>query len=309
MIQPMTRVGVVVGGSPIGRRRSLMSAQFILEALDIGTFEPVLLCLDEVGRWRLPAIRQIPEMIRRSKEGLADFSGREVFIASGPEGSLGSESAHASAERTYVDVAFPLIYEGPGAHGVVQGLLELMKVPYVGTGLLGSALGSSPETMRSVLAAAAIPTFGQDDDELTAHGIAGTHQLHCGILGGSRPTASTIGESLAASAFDLQVPPHNATSRVHRIPADLSRDQVNSATQLALAAFRALNCRGMALVDILLKGNDIAISGIITAPDLVEMALFPTLWRATGISPRELVTRLVLLALDEGKRNQSRRQA
>lgn len=136
------RIGVIFGGRSGEHEVSCASARNVLAALDPARFdvEPVLIGKD--GRWHAGApARQ--------------------YLAHGslPEGHLGPGTALApvpASERPY-DVLFPLVHGTNGEDGTLQGLLELADVPYVGCGVLGSAVGMDKIVQKALLRDAGIP--------------------------------------------------------------------------------------------------------------------------------------------------------
>ena len=83
-----------------------------------------------------------------------------------------------------------------------------------------------------------------------------------------------------------------------RIPAALDADQIREVQALSIAVFRVLECRGLARVDFFLRPNGAwLVNEINTLPGFTAVSMYPKLWAASGMRPRELVTRLIELAL------------
>ena len=121
------RVGVIYGGRSGEHEVSVVSAASIFKHLDRSRFQPVPIRIDKDGRWVLGA-----------KEPTAISAG-DVAEA-GPVGAL-QVTEPTAAIGGGIDVIFPVLHGPYGEDGTVQGLLELANVPYVGAGVLGSALG------------------------------------------------------------------------------------------------------------------------------------------------------------------------
>jgi D-alanine-D-alanine ligase len=137
------RVGVIYGGRSGEHEVSIVSAASIFKHLDRSRFEPVPIRIDKEGRWVLG-----------DKEPTAISAGD--VAASGPAGAL-QVTEPTAAIGGGIDVVFPILHGPYGEDGTVQGLLELANVPYVGAGVLGSALGMDKAVSKSVFAAHGLP--------------------------------------------------------------------------------------------------------------------------------------------------------
>lgn len=141
------RVGIVFGGRSVEHEVSVASATSILAALDPNRYEVSLLCVDTEGRWRLGAPGALPEQAGR---------GEEVSLPAVPgNGTLVSAGAGRPVAR--LDVILPIIHGTGGEDGCIQGFLELAGVPYVGSGVLGSALQMDKDVAKRLLRAEGIP--------------------------------------------------------------------------------------------------------------------------------------------------------
>jgi D-alanine-D-alanine ligase len=137
------RVGVVYGGRSGEHEVSVVSAASIFKHLDRSRFQPVPIRIDKDGRWVLG-----------DKEPTAISAGD--VETSGPVGAL-QVTEPTAAISGGIDVVFPILHGPYGEDGTVQGLLELANVPYVGAGVLGSALGMDKAVSKSVFAAHGLP--------------------------------------------------------------------------------------------------------------------------------------------------------
>lgn len=141
------RVGIVFGGRSVEHEVSVASATSILGALDPSRYEVSLLCVDTEGRWRLGAQGSLPEQAGR---------GEEVSLPAVPgDGTLVAAGAGRPVAR--LDVVLPIIHGTGGEDGSLQGFLELAGVPYVGSGVLGSALQMDKDVAKRLLRAEGIP--------------------------------------------------------------------------------------------------------------------------------------------------------
>jgi D-alanine-D-alanine ligase len=159
------RVAVIFGGRSAEHEISLLSARFVLESLDSERYEPVLIGIDKAGRWSLqePALllsgTRDPRLVALDAEQpsvmLPPHPGSALLTAGGASGALGG--APAQTAGLGIDVAFPVLHGPMGEDGTLQGLLELAGVPYVGSGVLGSAVGMDKDVMKRLLGAAGLP--------------------------------------------------------------------------------------------------------------------------------------------------------
>ncbi len=143
------RVGLLFGGRSVEHEVSVTSATSILGALDPTRYEVTLVAVDHDGHWHLgPA--SMP--LARAEQG------EEVFLPAVPgEHTIVSSGAPARNPGRELDVIFPVIHGRGGEDGSLQGLLELAGVPYVGSGVLGSALQMDKDVAKRLLAAADLP--------------------------------------------------------------------------------------------------------------------------------------------------------
>ncbi len=143
------RVGVVFGGRSVEHEVSITSATSIVQALDPARYDVTLLAVGTDGRWRLGAQGALPESVSR---------GEEVRLPAIPgDGTLVSAEDGTPAAR--LDVVIPIIHGTGGEDGCIQGFLELADLPYVGAGVLGSALQMDKEVSKRLLAAAGVPVI------------------------------------------------------------------------------------------------------------------------------------------------------
>jgi D-alanine-D-alanine ligase len=152
------RIGVLFGGRSTEHEVSILSAQSIISAMDPDRFEPVPLYIDKEGRWLVGG---------SLKRLVSDDASREyVYLPPDPtQHSLIPADGFPSPARgggegvglPPLDVVFPIFHGLNGEDGTIQGLLELANVPYVGAGVLGSALGLDKIYMKRAFAAVGLP--------------------------------------------------------------------------------------------------------------------------------------------------------
>ena len=150
------RVAVLFGGRSAEHEISCLSARSVIDALDPAKVQVVPIGITREGRWHvLPGPPALPSESGEMPQ-VTDGAGIAVELAA--EGA-GSELVLADGTREPVDVVFPVLHGPFGEDGAVQGLLELAGVPYVGAGVLGSALGMDKAVQKVVLEAAGLPVL------------------------------------------------------------------------------------------------------------------------------------------------------
>jgi D-alanine-D-alanine ligase len=159
------KVGILFGGKSAEHEVSLQSARNVYDAIDRDKYEPVLIGIDKSGRWLLSGDTRFlldaedPKRIRldgsREQVVLAPRSGGVLSLL-GPSGSGGGREG-VPAEMPKLDVVFPILHGPFGEDGTVQGLLKLADIPFVGSGVLGSAVGMDKDVMKRLLRDGGLP--------------------------------------------------------------------------------------------------------------------------------------------------------
>ena len=150
------RVGILFGGKSAEHEISLLSAKNVIDAIDKTKYEPVLIGIDKSGRWLMNEPSQFllnstnPKLIALNKA-----NSQSVALVPQSEGRL--TSLHSGHFDKTVDVVFPILHGPFGEDGTIQGLLKLANVPFVGAGVLGSAVGMDKDVMKRLLRDAGIP--------------------------------------------------------------------------------------------------------------------------------------------------------
>jgi D-alanine-D-alanine ligase len=358
------RLALVFGGRSAEHEVSVVSARSVLDAVDAGRFDVLIIGIDKTGRWHLlPALpsgepdRELPSV------GSED--GQVVALAREPGDSA---LVDEDGSRTDLDVVFPLLHGPFGEDGTVQGMLELAGVPYVGAGVLASAVGMDKAVQRVLFTASRLPVvphevvhereWEEDREGVEARGealglplfvkpatlgssvgitkvkrwedlagaveealsyarkalmeasIEGAREIECAVLGNDDPVASVPGEILPSGEwYDYRSKYLDDGTRLE-IPASIPPEVAEEIQRMAVAAFQAIDCSGMARVDFFYREPDeLIVNEINTIPGFTQVSMYPKLWEASGLSYAELVERLVDLALErhqkEAKRGRS----
>src|SRR5262249_7202044 len=127
----------------------------VVEAIDRDAYSVSLIGIDRTGHWHLfdePAFRRLTEGGLRALNG----TGSEVLLPPTPAMGQLIQAERSGAAVGHLDVAFPVLHGTFGEDGTIQGLLELADIPYVGAGVLGSAVGMDKDVQKRLLQAAGI---------------------------------------------------------------------------------------------------------------------------------------------------------
>jgi D-alanine-D-alanine ligase len=352
---PRRRIVVLFGGRSAEHEISVASARSVTGALDPERYEVVLIGIDKAGAWHL--LPALPAAADPTGLPGVDDQGPGVALAERPgERALVTEDGG----RREVDVVFPVLHGPFGEDGSIQGLLEVAGVPYVGAGVLGSALGMDKAVQKILFAAAGLPVvphevvlereWTEDPEAVEARvaglglpvfvkpaslgssvgiskvrtleelpaamrdalaydrkvvveaGVEGAREIECAVLGNDEPVASVPGEIVpGAEWYDYRAKYLEEGTDLH-IPADLPAEVAHRVQRMAVAAFHAVGCAGMARVDFFYRAPDeLLVNEINTIPGFTRISMYPKLWEASGLSYPELVDRLVELALERSE--------
>ena len=322
------RIAVVLGGRSSEHEISRASAQSVIDALTTAGNDVVTVAIGRDGTWELGAGP-------KALEAGARLPGKEV--------------ATTIAD---VDVVFPVLHGPFGEDGTVQGLLELANVPYVGAGVLASALCMDKDIFKSVMRDHNIPvtrnitlragdeprnpfgfpcfikparlgssvgiTKAHDDTEL-ADGVALAFQhdekvlveelvtgveVEVGVLGNRTPFASLPGEIVVTNNewYDYEAKYEEGEMDLV-VPARVTPEQIERAQQVAVEAFVATDCEGMARADLFVREDgEVLVNELNTIPGFTSTSVYARLFEASGIPYPELLERLAALAVERFER-------
>ena len=176
---------------------------------------------------------------------------------------------------------------------------------------LGSSVGISKVKSRADLAKAMDEAASFDRKIVIEQGVGGPgvkpRELEVAVLGNDAPEASVVGEIVPAKEFydyEAKYELSGPDESVCIIPAKLSKADEKRIRTMALEAFRACDCAGLARVDFLMapraggKGNEIVLNEVNTLPGFTSISMYPKLWAATGLGYAKLIDRLIALAME-----------
>ena len=147
------RVGIIFGGKSAEHEVSLRSAKNVYQALDRSKYEPVLIGVSKRGQWLLG---DSSRLALESGESIKNSDSREIISIAPESGGEIAPLDNSEVSET-IDVAFPVLHGPFGEDGTVQGLLKLADIPFVGAGVLGSAVGMDKDVMKRLLRDAGVP--------------------------------------------------------------------------------------------------------------------------------------------------------
>ena len=150
------RVAILFGGRSAEHEVSLQSARNVYNAIDKNKYDVILIGIDHDGRWHLNDAKQF--LLHEDKPGEISLKNGTGNLALVP-----GEEAHTvvnvgdSRPVAAIDVVFPVLHGPYGEDGTVQGLLKLADIPFVGSGVLGSAVGMDKDVMKRLFDQAGLP--------------------------------------------------------------------------------------------------------------------------------------------------------
>jgi len=357
------RVVLIFGGRSVEHEVSLTSARSVLSAIDSSRYEVLPVAVTKEGRW-LSGPKTL-DLLESGAEAGAGAVPSAILADPNVGGlvALGEGGGEPVPAGEGVDVVIPLIHGRYGEDGSLQGLLEMAGLPYVGCGVLASALCMDKVVSKRLLEAAqvrvveyvclenaewlndwdgvrrqvedgpGIPCFvkpanggssvgivkvkesdalkaaleeaSRYDRKILVERAVDAREIEVSVLGNEEPQASVPGEVEPANEFyDYDAKYLDENSRLH-IPADLSDEQTQEVRCMAVEAFKALSCEGMARVDFLLDRNtgSAYVSEINTLPGFTPISMYPKLWEASGLAYSRLIDRLIELARERHRRN------
>lgn len=323
------RLVLLFGGQSAEHDVSCVSASSVLGAIDRSRYDVTPVGITREGQWVLADV--------------ADGS----LVPDGPEIDPLRAVAHT-------DVVFPVLHGPMGEDGTVQGLLEVAGVPYVGCGVLSSALAMDKAAAKVALAAAGIPqvrstalrhgvhppgevdlgwprfvkpanmgssvgvskvgspgelagaleqAFRYDEWVVVEEGVV-AREVECAVLGGLHPEATRLGEIVPKADWYDYDDKYSGVGADLVVPAEVPDDVHEEARALAVRAFQALRCDGLARVDFFYEeaGRGLLVNEVNTMPGFTPYSMFPMLWAAEDLSYPALLDRLVSLALERHSR-------
>lgn len=163
----------------------------------------------------------------------------------------------------------------------------------------GSSVGVTKVKEPAALAAALELAFAHDRKAVVERAVVG-QEVECAVMGGDNPVASDMIGEIAPpdGVYDYDSKYLNDTAGLY-VPARVSAEAARQVRDLAVRAYRAMDCRGLARVDFFVTGEgEVILSEINTIPGFTSISMYPRLFEASGLSVAETVERLIAGALN-----------
>ncbi len=259
-------------------------------------------------------------------QGLFELAGI-AYVGSGVLGSAAGMDKDAM-ERLFAQADLPIVkhvtllradWEKSPKKSIAAIESRLRYPLFVKPANLGSSVGISKAHDRKELGPALDLAAKYDRKLIVEQGVGGkkarARELEVAVLGNDEPKASVIGEIIPAKEFYDYEAKYLSEGSVPVIPAKISRAEASKIRAMAVEAFRACDLSGLARVDFLMEPDGkrrIYLNEVNTLPGFTQISMYPKLWEASGIPYRDLITRLIELALerqrDKGRTTYSRQE-
>lgn len=345
-------IALLCGGQSAEHEISILSAQNILAGLNKEKYSPIVMYLSQQGSWYWvdPANGDFETQKQKRLILVPGENGQPFALENDPK------------QRIKVDCVIPMLHGTCGEDGSVQGLLDVLKLPYVGSDVLGSAICMQKHITKRLLRFAGLPTpdwllidetqadrlsyqelkqqFGeiffvkpaalgssvgiskvynekdyqvairnafQYDSQLIIERYVDGREIECSVLGNDEPVASLPGEFITKHDFySYEAKYQDPNSLEFITPAELPESTVKIIQELAVEAFKVLQCRGMARIDFFLtKEQEVFINEVNTIPGFTNYSMYPMNWKVSGFSYEDLLEDLIELAIDRHRRESS----
>ena len=342
---------LLYGGKSTEHEISIWSARNIAKAANTSLFEIMPIGIAKNGSWYLKTMNELNS---------EDVVLQNDHLLTLTPGSTDQKIIDVKSQKSIdkIDVAFPIVHGTNGEDGTLQGLLKTMQIPFVGPGVIGSALCIDKDVAKRLMNEAGIsnapflsyqksernqitfekavnslglpmyikpPNLGSsvgiskvtskkefdtavdnaflfDQKIIIEKNIVG-REIECAVLGNSNPKASLVGEVVTVSDnhdfYSYEAKYIDAQGSKTVIPAELSIDLQKRIQTIAIKTYKTLCCEGMSRVDVFVTQDDeIIVNEVNTLPGFTDISMYPQLWEASGINYTDLITELLMLAIE-----------
>jgi D-alanine-D-alanine ligase len=245
-------------------------------------------------------------------QGLFELAGI-AYVGSGVLGSSAGMDKDVM-KRLFAQAGLPIVkhvtllraeWESAPRKAVARIEAALKYPVFVKPANLGSSVGISKAHNRKELGPALTLAAMYDRKIVVELGVGGTtaraREFEVAVLGNDDPKASVVGEIIPGKEFYDYEAKYLSEGSVPVIPAKISRAESKKIREMAVAAFKACDLSGLSRVDFLMEPGGkrrIYVNEVNTLPGFTSISMYPKLWEATGVSYKELITRLIELALE-----------
>ena len=348
-LEPMKKkLGLLYGGKSAEHDVSLSTAKAVIQALHFDKYDVFPIFITRDGEWRRGVQLTAPvENISELQFNTVSTSTKANDISS----FLLEEN-----EKPF-DVVFPLLHGTNGEDGTVQGLLEVLNLPYVGNGVLASSAGMDKVVMKQLFEVAGLKQvpyvyfirkeWEKEQDALIAKmeenltwpmfvkpanlgssvGISKAsnraelvkavelalkydrkivvetglvaREVEMGVLGNDEPKVSVPGEIKPVTEFYDYDSKYNDDKTDLLIPAPVTDGVINTMSDMAIRAFKILDCSGLVRADFFVTAQDeVYINEVNTMPGFTPVSMYPILWQNTSLAYGDLIEELITLAIE-----------
>lgn len=349
-------VGLIYGGKSGEHDVSLQTAFAVAGEFDYSKYEITPFYITKLGEWRLgDKLAGKPLSVDELRLPAANGAASTAFPLAPLFERLNPGSAGDGSQP--IDVVFPLLHGTFGEDGTIQGLFEIANIPYVGAGVLASAVGMDKIMMKKVFAQEGLPqcvfryfnrtqwekdasffimecevalgypcfikpanlgssvgiskaknreeliaavdyAFRYDRKVIVEEFIDG-REIEVSVLGNDEPKASVPGEIAPSNEFYDYKAKYVDGKSTMQIPANLPNTAAEAIREMAVRAFMAIDGSGLSRVDFFLRKSDnqLFINEVNTLPGFTPFSMYPLMWKETGLPYRELLDKLIDLAL------------
>ncbi|KOO47406.1 D-alanine--D-alanine ligase [Viridibacillus arvi] len=348
------KLGLLYGGKSAEHDVSLSTARAVTQALNFDKFDVFPIFITRDGEWRKG------DQLTAPVESI-----EQLQLGKGTQDSIPNDvsSFLLNKDEKEFDVIFPLLHGTNGEDGTVQGLLEVLNLPYVGNGVLASSAGMDKVVMKQLFEHAGLKQVpyvyfirkewnkNQDaliakmEEELTwpmfvkpanlgssvgiskasnreelikAIDLASKYdrkiivetgivarEVEMGVLGNDSPKVSVPGEIKPVTDFYDYDSKYNDNNTGLIIPAPVTTDVVERMKDMAIRAFKVLDCSGLVRADFFVTAeDDIVINEVNTMPGFTPVSMYPILWQNTGVTYSDLIEQLIDLAIERHEEKQ-----
>lgn len=340
-------LGILYGGQSTEHEVSMRSAESVLGALDGDKYTIHLIYISKEGEWLLA------DQSERIEAVVDKENGHRLSI-------LPSQQFVSEGGKHHFDAMLPILHGTAGEDGIVQGVLEMVSVPYAGCNVRSSAVCMDKDMTKRLLklegidvadwmvfrhedkdqvdysaveAELGLPMFVKPVNQGSSVGVSKVtdeqsfhealalafdfdtkvmvesavqgREIEVSVLGNTDLTVSAPGEIVANTEFYSYESKYiDESGAALEIPARLEQPVAEKIRQTAYDVYKALDCEGMARVDVFLaEGGAVIVNEVNTLPGFTSISMYPKLLEASGISYPELLDRLVELAVERHQLN------
>jgi len=348
------KIFLLYGGKSAEHEVSIRTAFAVTQALNFEKYEVTPIYITEAGQWvKREALENPVKQIGELRLDIQKSTTTSPALFTGDSIEKMDEPG----------IIFPLLHGPNGEDGTVQGLLEVLNLPYVGNGVLASAAGMDKVIMKNLFRDAGLnqvdyvsvlrhewennaaasyekvekaldyPCFVKPANLGSSVGISKcknreelvrafqdafqfdrkiiieqgveAREIEIGVLGNDQPICSVAGEIVPKTEFYDYRAKYEDGDTALIIPADVSEEIYETIKEMAIKAFKALDCSGLVRADFFVtKEGKVLINEINTMPGFTPVSMFPLLWKHSGLDYPELIDRLIELGFERYEEKQ-----